>query len=287
MPKISVIIVSYNTRDITERCLKSLALDNFKDKEIIVVDNASSDSSAEMISKKFPEVKLIKLDKNIGFGRGNNLGMSKAKGEYLLLLNSDAFVSPDTLEKCELFMREVVDCDVLGCKLTFDDGRLQPSAGNLPNFINTWMWMWGIGSSVHPKNRLYFESTHPVGWVTGAFMFMRRIIFEKTGGFDENFFMYMEEIDWCKRILESGMKIYFTNKFSIVHLQGASSNYDLKKPLTREVQGLIYYFKKHYLVYFPLMYFFTKVGIFTRAKAHQILGHREKAEIYLEIGKNL
>jgi dTDP-4-dehydrorhamnose reductase len=196
----------------------------------------------------------------------------------------DAFLQKDTLTKCLNY-----DFDVFGCKLTFEDGSLQPSAGYLPNPINSFLWIWGIDTwpilknmlpMVHPKNSGFFAKSKPIGWVTGAFMFMKRSVFEKTGGFDEKYFMYGEEIEWCKRINDAGFKVGYIADFSIVHLQGASQpNRD--RAFVNELQGLIYYFKKHYS-FWP-MRFIIKWGSLARILAFKIAGKPDRAVVYKKI----
>ncbi len=282
MDKVSIIIVSYNTKDITDRCLASIK----EDAEIIVVDNASTDSSAEMITQKYPKAKLIVCKTNLGFTGGNNLGMAKANGDYFLLLNSDAFLEKDTLGKC---LEHIAKFDVIGCKLTYDDGKLQPSAGYLPNPINTFLWVFGIDTlpivkklipSVHPKYPEFFSKNRQVGWVTGAFMFLRREVYTKTGGFDEKYFMYTEEVDWCKRIINHGFKVWYVSDFSVVHLQGASQQ-NMNKALVREMQGMVYYFEKYYPQW-P-MRMIIKLGNFARVLAFKIMGQPKRAAVYKEI----
>ncbi len=292
MDKISIIIVSYNTKDITERCLLEVQKSNIKNQiEVIVVDNNSTDGSVEMVKTKYPKVKLIASKTNTGFTGGNNLGMKQATGDYFLLLNSDAFLKEDTLSQC---LTAIKDADVIGCKLTFADGSLQPSAGYLPNPINTFLWVWGLDvfpvlrniiPSVHPQIPKFFASTHPVGWVTGAFMFMKREVYEKTQGFDENYFMYTEEIDWCKRMSREKLVIKYVADFSVVHLMGASSG--KMAPYIKEMQGLIYYFKKHYPTIAPFMRLIIKTGNMARILAFEVVGNKTRADIYREIVKSI
>lgn len=291
MDKVSIIIVSYNTRDITERCLNSIQISNYKFQiEVIVVDNASTDGSVEMIKKRFPKVKLIATKTNLGFAKGNNLGMKEATGDYFLLLNSDAFLENDTLNKC---LNYIGQCDVLGCKLTYENGKLQPSAGYLPNPLNTFIWVWGIDTwpivknifpSVHPKQANWFVKNKTVGWVTGAFMFMKRDVYEKTQGFDEKYFMYGEEVDWCKRISDAHFLIKYIADFSIVHLQGASQA-NMSQALSREMQGLAYYFKKYYS-WLPI-HLIIKWGNLARVIACTIAGQTERVKVYKDVFRSL
>ena len=174
MPKIgvSVIIISWNTREITDKCLTYIkrAVDFVKDKarvEVVVVEHASKDGSPEMIAKKHSWVKLIHAGKDLGYGKGNNLGFKHAdpKSKYLLLLNNDAYVRKSTISNALKYFEKNDDCDVLGCRLVYEDGRFQPSAGYLPTPLSVWAWIWGldllplVGSwsrPVHPKNPNFF-----------------------------------------------------------------------------------------------------------------------------------
>lgn len=259
---ISIIILSFNTKKITDRCLtavkKSIDFLSKRQKskvEVIVVENGSADGSAHMIRTKYKWINLIDPKVNLGFAKGNNLGMKAAKGKHLLLLNSDAFLEKDTLFKLLNYVKVNPNCDVLGCKLTYEDGRFQPSAGYLPGPYSVFFWMLmldkipvvgNILDPFHPNNESFFKSDRRVGWITGAFMFMKREVFEKTGGFDENYFMYTEEVEWCKRIKEANFNIVFTPEFAIIHQKFASSNFDQGRPIVYETSGILYFFKKHY-----------------------------------------
>jgi GT2 family glycosyltransferase len=266
MPKVSVIIVSFNTKELIEKCLRSIK----GPWEIIVVDNASTDGSAEIIKKKYPNVTLIESKTNLGFARANNLAMKKASGEYFLLLNSDAFLQDDTIINCLK-----TKADVVGCKLTYPDGRFQPSAGELPNPLNMTMWLLGMSNSYHPKS----IKSGPKGWITGAFMFIKREVYETTGGFDEKIFMYGEEVEWCKRITDAGYKIWYTSEFSIVHIQGGSGG----QALVKEMQGIKYYFSKHHPQYLDLIKFLILLGSIMRLIAFTMLGNKSRQLAYKQI----
>jgi len=295
----SVIILSYNTKKITEKCLRSLkeAVSYAKktmgyNVETIVVENGSIDGSLKMIKEKYPWVRLIVAKENTGFARGNNLGMKKSNGSYILLINSDTFVRRETIVSAIDYMREHPSCDVLGCQLTFKDGSFQASAGYLPNLANVFYWMLGIDKipalgnllmPFHPNNPNFFAREREVLWITGAFMFLKRRVFEETKGFDEKYFMYAEEVEWCKRITKKGFKIYFTPGFSVIHLKAASSKSDPLRPLVREVEGILYFFKKHH----PRQLFFVRLalilGALMRLVAFFLLGKKEKSRTYWEI----
>ena len=228
-PGISVVIVSWNTKDITDKCLASMKkavafVKNKADVEVIVVENDSEDGTPEMIAKKHPWVKLKPSGSDLGYGKGNNYGYARAnhKYDYLLLLNNDAYVNEDTLAKSLEFMQNHPDCDVMGCQLRFQDGRFQPSAGYLPTPMSVWSWIWGLElvpgiknlfKPFHPKEKDFFKKDREVGWTMGAFLFMKMDIYKKSKGFDENFFMYMEEVEWCRRVKRLVEKFFTPQSF--------------------------------------------------------------------------
>lgn len=285
---LTVIILSYNTKDITGRCLehlktaKSFCEKKLKNKiEVIVLDNASKDGSEMMVKQDFPWVKLIASKVNTGFSKGNNLVMEKVDNPYILLLNSDVYLEENSLYKALAYFRVNVNCDVLGAKLNFANGNLQGSGGPLPNPLNIISWIFGFGG-FHPKNISYYKKAHKVGWVMGAFFMLKKTVFEKVGGFDEKLFMYLEEVEWCKRINNNGFKIWYVPTVSAVHLHGASSNFDLSVGFLNEIKGIRYYLKKHY----SLLYFFVKYflmwGLLLRVIAFSVLGKKNRARIYWE-----
>lgn len=272
---LSIIILSFNTKDITDECLRRL-----RSSEVIVLDNASTDGSPEMIEKKYPWVKLIKSRENTGFAKGNNIAMKHSNNPIVLFLNSDCFVEKDTLEKASLYFKNK-SCDALGVRLTHENGKLQPSAGDLPNPLNTILWIFGIANSFHPKNSEFFEKEKQVGWVTGAFLMMRKKVFEKAGGFDEKIFMYMDEVDLCKRINMAGAKICFTPDIAVTHMQRASNKDAPERAFVLELKGIKYYFQKYYSIY-PFLRLFLVLGLILRIIAFSFLGNTKRARAYLE-----
>lgn len=283
---LSIIILSYNTKDITDECLSRLRMSEVRCRkrrniqvEVIVVDNASSDDSVEMIKNKHPWVKLIESKKNTGYSKGNNIGFKKSKYPLVLFLNSDVYVEDDTLEKTLEYFEG--DVEVLGPKMVFADGKFQPSAGELPGPINTIFWIFGL-SGFHPKDKSYFEKARQVGWVSGAFLLMRRNVLMKVGGFDENIFMYLEEVEFCKRIGMAGFKVWFIPSITVTHLHGASLKFDLSPALLRELKGLKYYFQKYYKEIYPVVRLFLILGLIMRIVAFSLLGKTKRARAYME-----
>lgn len=303
---LSIIIVSWNTKGITDECLRRLkmAVENVYDKlntEVIVVDNNSGDGTPEMIEKKYPWVKLIQSGANLGYAKGNNLGFRKSdsKNKYLLLLNSDAYVKEDTLADSLDFFDGKKECDVLGCKLLRENGMLQPSAGNLPTPVNVWSWFWGLDLvplvnklfiQFHPRDKEFFKSDRKVGWVQGAFLFMDREVFEKTKGFDETLFMYMDEVEWSRRARDLGYNIYYTPRFSITHLDRASARQipeKMAQSYTLEVIGLVYYLRKYYPEKLNLLLSLLRLGAYLRWFVFFILGNETRKQAYAGVLKEI
>ena len=231
-PDVSIVIVSFNTAALTRQCLEKIqACAGGMRCELIVVDNASHDGSADMVAADFPEVRLFRLAKNRGFAGGNNPGIRAATGRYILLLNSDAFLAPGVLENTITYMEANPGIGVLGCKLTSPDGTLQPSARMLPGPLNKMLHISGLASRF-PKSRFFgrvdfswWDHSKPrnVGWVVGAFFMIRRIVVEQIGGLDERYFLYFEEIDFCRTAARAGWNVMFYPEASVVHLGGQSS----------------------------------------------------------------
>lgn len=296
--ELSVIILSYNTKDVTLKCLERLkeSVDYFgKPVEIIVIENGTDGTDGE-IKKRYPWIKLIEPGENLGFAKGNNLGIkeSNRNSRYYLFLNSDALIKNDTLKKACEFIENHSNCDALGCSLRLENGRFQPSGGFLPTPFSTSTWILGIDllpvinhflKPFHQKNINFFKSDRKIGWVMGAFLFMKREVVEKTNGFDENFFMYTEEVEWCKRINDADFIIWYTPSFEITHLDKTSSKNDpekFRKISQKEILGVIYFLKKYY----PNQVFWVlpiiKLGLMVRVIAFFLLGNNKRRLTYLE-----
>jgi GT2 family glycosyltransferase len=252
-PSVSVIIVSFNTRQMTLECLASLFADLGKmAAEVIVVDNASSDGSVEAIRAGFPQVQVIASETNLGFGAANNAAMKKANGQQILLLNSDAFVRPGATKALVDYLDTHPDVGVVGPRLLNADDTLQPSCYPFPTPGRGWienLWISALLPN-HPRfgdyRRWAHDTDRNVAWVIGACMLIRCAVFEKVGGFDERFFMYSEEADWQWRIRAAGWKIAFTPSAVVVHLGGASGATDKARIHRHFFSSLDYYQRKHH-----------------------------------------
>lgn len=230
---LSIIIVNYNVKEFLQNLLHSIdKAARGLEHEVIVVDNASEDGSVEFLRKNFPSVKLIANRENQGFGKANNQGMEIARGRYLLLLNPDTLLSEDTLATMISFMNKTPEAGMAGCKILNPDGTLQLACRR--SFPGPWVSFCKVTglSNLFPGSRLFAKynltyldenKTYEVDAISGSFMMLRREVYEKIGGFDEDFFMYGEDLDLCYRIQKAGYKVYYTHSTQIIHYKGEST----------------------------------------------------------------
>jgi len=254
--KLSIIILSYNTKALLEKTINSI----FKQKsdlsfQVCVVDNASSDGSAEMIVKKFPQVRLLENSRNLGFSGGVNTALEKIKADYYLLLNSDVEVKEDAIDKLVAFAAEG-NYGISGCKLINKDGSFQPNAGDLPVGLPLFVWLSGLDDvlimvrnflpSFHRKFKNYYKDGSEVGWISGTAMLITKEVIDKIGMLDENIFMYGEDTEYCLRAKRSGFKIGWTDRSTIMHIGGASSSNPRFNQWVGEFRGLLYIYGKYF-----------------------------------------
>jgi len=228
----SIVIVSFNTREILRECLQSVMRESTRlTIEILVVDNASSDGSAEMVEAEFPNVRLFLSKTNLGFGAANNVALEQARGKYFVLLNSDAFFEPNALELAIRHMDETPGCGLGGGRLVGRDGSWQPSARSFHSVLGDALVLTGLAAKF-PKSKFFgdFDRTWADGneaaavdWVPGAFSIIRPEALVKAGLFDPIFFLYYEEVDLCLRIKQAGYSIWYWPDIVVVHIGGESS----------------------------------------------------------------
>jgi hypothetical protein len=212
---VSVIIVSYNTRDLTLTCLKHVYTTTglkSEELEVIVVDNHSSDGTVAAIKSKYPQVKIVASRANLGFGAGNNLGAKQAQGEYLLLLNTDAYLSATTLSRLVKTIQSNDQISAVGPGYHYEDGSFQQSAGYFPTPWAVVGWMWGFdklplikylfASPYHLYDARWYVYSRPVDWLMGACVLLKRADFLRVGGFDENFYV-REEVELFQRLSQT------------------------------------------------------------------------------------
>jgi hypothetical protein len=231
IPTVSIIVVSYNTREMTLDCLRSVVAETKVPYELIVVDNASADGSAEAIAAEFPDVQLMAETENHGFAKANNIGAERARAEYLLLLNPDTVVLDSAVDRLVTFAREKPEAKIWGGRTLFADGTLNSSCAYQR------MTLWNVacravGLTALSRNHRFFSEAYggwdmtdirPVEIVTGCFLLISRRLWEELRGFDLNYFMYAEEADLCLRATkEFHADPHFTPNAQIIHYGGGS-----------------------------------------------------------------
>lgn len=227
--KLSIIIVSWNVKDLLKTCLASIFINvSGFDFEVIVVDNASSDGTPEMIGLEYPRVKFIQNKENLGFGKANNVGLRQATGEYLLFLNDDTEINDNIFSK--LFSKFEVDqkLGMIGCKLLNQDNSIQPSVRNFPKLKDQAVILTKL-HNLNPKlicnytqENFDYNKEQEADQVMGAFMLTKKSILDEVGDFDEKFFLWFEEVDLQKRLQKAGYKIIYYPEVSIKHIKEAS-----------------------------------------------------------------
>jgi GT2 family glycosyltransferase len=235
---VSVIIVNWNTRDILRDCLRSVyEQTGGVTFEVIVVDNASDDGSAEMVKQEIPQVILIENKENRGFAAANNQGMAIANGRYILLLNPDTIVLDGAIQKSVVFADYHPDIAVVGCQVWLNEHEIQRTCFAFPSVVEFIFQKMGL-RRLFPRSRSFgwidygwWDRTTPmdVDVVSGMFMLVRKSAIEQVGGMDEDYFVYAEETDWCFRFKKAGWKCVFTPTARIIHIDGGNKSTDLVK----------------------------------------------------------
>ncbi|MHA0856166.1 glycosyltransferase family 2 protein [Paenibacillus sp. CMAA1364] len=253
---LSILILNYNTCKLTMDCLQSVfASHTSYQYEVIVIDNHSTDSSVETITKEYPQATLIANDDNVGFARGNNQGMDIAIGRYVLLLNSDTIIQTDTLQTMISFMDENSTVGASGCKVILPNGNLDKACRRgFPTPSASFYYAFGI-SRLFPDHKRFNQyqlghldpnQEYPVDCLVGAFMMLRRETIAQVGGLDETFFMYGEDVDWCYRIKQAGWEIYYYPRTTIVHLKGGSARRRPTRIIYEFHRAMFIFHQKHY-----------------------------------------
>ena len=242
---LSIVIVNYNTRALLLRCLESVEaqIDDTRNVEVVVVDNRSSDGSADAVRENHPHVLLLANTRNEGYARAVNQGLRQARGEFIIILNADTELRAGALVKSLAFMDRQGDAGIAGCRLLNEDGSLQPSCEGFPGLWNVFCEAFFLDSLFRWSPRFgglrmrFFkhDRVRKVDRIMGAFMIVRRRLLEDVGYLDERFFFYSEEVDWCYRAWRAGWPIYFFPDAEVVHYGGASAD-----PLAGE-----YFVEKH------------------------------------------
>ena len=252
--QLSVIILNYNVRYFLEQCVLSVqkALEGI-DSEIIVIDNASSDDSCEMMKTKFPHIKLIENKDNLGFPKGNNIGVAQAKGEYICILNPDTVVAEDTFTKIlnSQLGTHNSQLGIIGCKLIDGAGNFLPeSKRGVPTPWVAFTKIFGLYKISNYFGKYYAQhlsesESGKVDILVGAFMVMKRDLYLEVGGFDENCFMYSDDIDLSYLVLKTGKSNYYFHETSVIHYKGESTVRD-GTYMKRFREAMQFFYKKHF-----------------------------------------
>lgn len=277
-PDLSIIILNYNTSDWLENALRSIERFNGKDinVETIVVDNASSDDSVDMVKNKFPKVNLIQSSENGGFAKGNNLGIQEAQGRYVMLLNSDAeFTNETQLKNMIEFLDRHPEVGVLSPKLVLPDGAIDlASHRGEPTPWAAFTYFSKL-EQAFPNSPLFgqyhqtwknFDKIHEIDACSGAAMIVNKEAMEKVGLLDEQFFMYAEDLDWCRRFREAGYSVMYFPESTVLHHKYKSglkntSKDTVKKTSHHFFETMKQYYTKHYGIGSPLKRFLIHKGV--------------------------
>lgn len=301
MLDLSVIIVNWNTKKLVEDCLTSIfKFTNDVKFEVIVVDNGSEDGSGEIVSNKFPQVKLILNRQNLGFTKANNLGIKIAKGKYILLLNSDTYLVENSFKKLVEKAEKYENFGALGPLLLNEDRSIQQSVGFFPHLPQVFWWMSFIDDlpygfllkPFHVDHDYFYRKDQEVDWVTGAAIFISKKVIDKVGYLDEKIFMYGEEVELCWRIKRAGFDVYYTPSTKIVHI-GRGSLKIKSSAYIGEYKSVIFFYKKYKgNLSLQIARLLLKIGALERIAIFSILGFifgkskgKELARAYVEAFK--
>jgi GT2 family glycosyltransferase len=250
---LSIIIVNWNTRIMLRDCLASIphpgkALDH----EVIVVDNASEDGSTEMVATDFPEARLIRNRENLGFATATNQGLKMARGRHLLLLNSDTLVHGNVLADSVRYMEQHNDVGMMGCKVLNEDGSVQMTCSQFPSVLNLALQTFGLNRLHRPRWLRRYQmldwardEEREVEVISGCYLLVRREVIDRIGMLDEDFFLYGEETDWCRRCATDGWKLVFAPVGQITHFGSGSSRQLNHRRDLMLTEGTIRLHRKH------------------------------------------
>jgi GT2 family glycosyltransferase len=256
MPRLSIVIVSYNARRDLERCLETLVRDRpAVDHEIVVVDNASTDDTVDAVRKRWTGVRLIEAGGNLGFSKGNNLGIRQSFGELVLLLNGDTLVPAGAIDGLVGALDGRPDVAIVGPRLVDQDGRPELSFGRMISPLNELRQKLRARGNV---DRLTSRERE-VDWVSGACLLVRRADAESVGLLDERYFMYTEDVDFCAAMRARGRKVLFTPKVQVVHLRGRSRQSAPRATENAYRRSQIAFYEKHHPAWAPILRLYLRL----------------------------
>ena len=283
---LSVVILNYNTQALLKDCLESIEKSQLKKYqiEIIVVDNASTDQSVTMVKKEFKKVKLIQSQKNVGFSAGNNLAVSEISGRLVLFLNPDTKVMADTFVTMIEYLDQNPQAGIVTCRVELPDGRLDyPCHRGFPTPLNAFIYFSGL-VKLFPQNKFFggytlsylsLDQVHEIDACSGAFLLIRKDLGQKLDWWDEDYFWYGDDLDFCYRVKKNGFKVMFVPKTKIIHYRGAASGIikHSQKVTTADkrtkinsmkasTQAMLIFYQKHYRrKYSTLVFWLVLKGI--------------------------
>ncbi|MFH1792016.1 MAG: glycosyltransferase family 2 protein [Patescibacteria group bacterium] len=301
---LSIIFVGYNTAKYVEECMNMVI--NFTNNikaEIFFVDNASPTKDYKIVEEKFPQVKLIKSDKNTGFAGGNNIAMKKAKGRYTLLLNLDIKITNKNIFKEMVdWMDKNPKVGISSCAFLNSDGTLQGNGGYFPNLFRVFFWMTFLDDlplldklikPYHPmhswsfyKGSGYYKKERIQDWVTGAYFLIRKEVIDNIGYLDEEYFSYVEEMDYCFRTVKSGWINMYLPRWNITHFGQVSAGSEYA--LLSEYKNLCLFYQKHMKGWkLPFLKLLLKLGAILRIVVFGLIKGQKVANIYAKAYKSI
>lgn len=286
---ISIIVVNWNVKDLLRSCLDSIQVGGLP-VEVIVVDSASTDGSPEMIREHFPGVKLIEPGENVGFTRGNNIGIQASRGRFIFLLNPDTEIVGNAIDLMAAYMADHPQVGVIGPQLLNDDGTVQSSRRHFPTiwtaiFESTWLQPFAPRRIL---DRYYVrdhsdDETLSIDWVQGAAIFARREVFDQVGLLDEGFFMYSEEMDWQRRVKTAGWEVVYYPEAQVIHYSGKSSEQVVAQRDIHFHTSKLRYYRKHHGKWFAAALRWFLLGNYVWQLALEsikaMLGHKREMRI--------
>jgi GT2 family glycosyltransferase len=278
---VSIVVVSYNGRALLQKCLETVEkMTHSLSFEVIVVDNASTDGTLEMLAVSFPSVSVVRNAENRGFAAANNQGIALAKGTSILLLNPDIELQEDAIGGVYAFMRDRADVGIAACRLVYADGTPQKSVGVFPNIAESLLDALFLSNIVgkgalfrrQGMTRLDDRQPMPVEWSSGAFLLIKRAVIEQIGVLDEQFFVYTEETDFCYRAAQAGFGVWHVPQFCAIH-HWAGMSAVTRRGLLWLVASQILFLKKHYpWLRRSCLLFLKYFGLLVRVPVHGLLG---------------
>lgn len=261
-PELSIIILNYNVKDLLLNCLESVFKNMGKEDkwQVIVVDNASSDGSAEAVKEKFPEAEVLESKENLGFAGGNNLGVKRAKAQVILFLNPDTIIVGSAIQKTLEVLLSNPDYGAVTCKVELPDGKLDYSCHRgFPTPWNSFAYFGGL-SGRFPKSKLFsgytagylpLSEAHEIDCATGAFLMVRKTAGEQISWWDEDYFWNGEDIEFCFSLKEKGWKIFYYPEVKIIHYKGSSAKSAKAETISHGISAMRIFYKKHYYKKYP------------------------------------